>query len=125
MITHPDVQRRAQEEIDELLSIKGPGELPAFEDRDSGRLEYLEAVMKEILRFVLVHLAEDGIGRSSYRWRPPAPLGESSQTFVCYRGPIMRLFRFVEGAAPHHLTSTDWYNGYCIPKGSIVIFNAW
>ncbi|KAI0669479.1 cytochrome P450 [Trametes maxima] len=50
---HPEVQTRAQEEIDRVI---GTHRLPDFTDRD--RLPYITAVMKEILR-----------------WHPPAPTG--------------------------------------------------
>ncbi|KAH9851148.1 cytochrome P450 [Lenzites betulinus] len=50
---HPEVQARAQEEIDRVI---GSQRLPDFTDRD--RLPYVTAVMKETLR-----------------WHPPAPTG--------------------------------------------------
>ncbi|KAF8506214.1 cytochrome P450 [Gautieria morchelliformis] len=53
MILYPDVQRKAQRELDEVM---GADRLPTFDDRDS--LPYMNAVCKEI-----------------QRWRPAAPLG--------------------------------------------------
>ncbi|KAG1739609.1 cytochrome P450 [Suillus lakei] len=53
MVLHPDVQRRAQVEID---SVTGGNRLPTFEDRAS--LPYVESVMRENLR-----------------WHPVVPLG--------------------------------------------------
>ncbi|KAJ6621897.1 cytochrome P450 [Mycena sp. CBHHK59/15] len=50
---HPDVQRKAQNEID---TVVGSARLPEFEDRPS--LPHVEAVYREIMR-----------------WRPVAPLG--------------------------------------------------
>lgn len=55
MTLHPDVQRKAQDEIDRVV---GPDRLPTFEDRDS--LPYLDCVLKETLRCF-----------------PPGPLGLS------------------------------------------------
>ena len=50
---YPEVQRRAQEEIDNVI---GPDRLPTMQDSEN--LTYLAAVMKEILRWsVLVPLA--------------------------------------------------------------------
>lgn len=49
MATHPEVQRKAQAELDHVL---GPVHLPAFEDRH--QLPYIEAIYREVLR-----------------WRPP------------------------------------------------------
>lgn len=45
MLKFPEVQRRAQEEID---SVVGRDRLPEFSDVE--RLPYLSAVMKEVLR---------------------------------------------------------------------------
>ncbi|KAJ6508727.1 cytochrome P450 [Mycena sanguinolenta] len=53
MATHPEVQRKAQTEID---TVVGDHRLPGFEDRSS--LPYVEAVYREVLR-----------------WRPVLPLG--------------------------------------------------
>lgn len=46
MIIHPEVQLKAQAEIDAVI---GNGRLPAFSDWD--RLPYLNAVMLEALRW--------------------------------------------------------------------------
>lgn len=53
MAMNPDVQRKAQEELDKVV---GQERLPSFADRSS--LPYVEAVVKETLR-----------------WHPPAPIG--------------------------------------------------
>ncbi|GJJ11033.1 hypothetical protein Clacol_005264 [Clathrus columnatus] len=45
MLLHPEVQKRAQEEID---AVVGPGALPSFED--FGKLKYLKALFQELLR---------------------------------------------------------------------------
>ncbi|KAG1732053.1 cytochrome P450 [Suillus lakei] len=80
MVLYPDVQKRAQAEID---SVIGRGRLPTFEDRAS--LPYIEAVMRE-----------------TFRWQPVVPLG-----------------------VPHATSSDDEYDGYFIPKGTIVTCNTW
>ncbi|GJJ11054.1 hypothetical protein Clacol_005285 [Clathrus columnatus] len=46
MLLHPEVQKRAQEELDEVV---GSGALPSFED--FGRLKYTRAVFQELLRW--------------------------------------------------------------------------
>ena len=46
MMLKPDVQRKAQAEIDRVI---GPDRLPGFSDRDN--LPYVEAVLKELTRF--------------------------------------------------------------------------
>ncbi|KAH7921033.1 cytochrome P450 [Leucogyrophana mollusca] len=80
MLLYPEVQARAQAEIDSVL---GGSRLPDFNDRLS--LPYVEAILREALR-----------------WRPVVPLG-----------------------IPHATSSDDVYDGYFIPKGSLVIINIW
>lgn len=53
MILYPEVQRKAQEEID---SVVGTRRLPSFDDR--GNLPYVDAIVKEVLR-----------------WHPVGPMG--------------------------------------------------
>lgn len=53
MSLFPDVQKRAQEELD---SVVGGGRLPGFQDQKN--LPYIEAIVKEVLR-----------------WHPVAPMG--------------------------------------------------
>ena len=49
MVMYPEVQKRAQAELD---AVVGPNRLPTFQDRPS--LPYIEAIMKESLRWQLV-----------------------------------------------------------------------
>lgn len=53
MVLHPEVQKKAQAEIDAHI---GPTRLPTWDDKE--KLPYVSAVLKEVLR-----------------WNPPAPLG--------------------------------------------------
>ena len=46
MALYPEVQKRAQKELDRVI---GHGRLPEFSDRDS--LPYIDAVVKELLRW--------------------------------------------------------------------------
>ena len=46
MIRHPEVAKKAQAEIDEVL---GEGRLPSMQDRDN--LPYIDCVLKEVLRY--------------------------------------------------------------------------
>ncbi|PCH38755.1 cytochrome P450 [Wolfiporia cocos MD-104 SS10] len=66
MVLHPEVARKAQREIDEVV---GGARMPTFDDRKS--LPYLECVMKEV-----------------YRWHPMLPLGVPHKLMVDdeYRG---------------------------------------
>jgi len=80
MALYPEVQKKAQAEID---AVVGPDRLPEFEDRPS--LPYINAVVKELMRWNLV-----------------TPL-----------------------AFPHMATNDDEYDGYYIPKGTIIFGNGW
>ncbi|KAF4617311.1 hypothetical protein D9613_005809 [Agrocybe pediades] len=61
MTLYPEAQRRAQQEIDELLG-KGPrARLPTFEDRP--HLPFVEAVYREVMR-----------------WRPVSPINDAHVT---------------------------------------------
>ncbi|PFH46818.1 hypothetical protein AMATHDRAFT_198914 [Amanita thiersii Skay4041] len=80
MAVYPEAQKKAQAEID---AVVGPGRLPNFDDRAS--LHYVNAIVKEILR-----------------WFPVGPLG-----------------------LPHVSTEDDVYEGYYIPKGTLVFGNMW
>ncbi|KAK3674888.1 hypothetical protein LTR78_005232 [Recurvomyces mirabilis] len=80
MVCYPDVQRRAQAQIDAVVS----------EDRsptwsDYGSLPYVAQCVKETMR-----------------WRPVTPL-----------------------AFPHALAEDDWVDGMFLPKGTVIIINAW
>ncbi|TDL20318.1 cytochrome P450 [Rickenella mellea] len=80
MVLHPEIQKKAQEQID---SVVGRDRLPEFSDRVS--LPYVEAIIKETLR-----------------WQPAGPMG-----------------------VPHQTTADDEYKGYHIPKGAMILINAW
>ena len=54
MVRHPEVQRKAQAELDRVLH--NGGRLPSYEDQSD--LPYITAIMKEVLR-----------------WQPVAPIG--------------------------------------------------
>ncbi|KAH9951705.1 cytochrome P450 [Amylocystis lapponica] len=80
MALHPDKQRKAQKEIDNVI---GSGRLPVIQDRDS--LPYVNAVIKEVMR-----------------WHPALPLGIARRS-----------------------AEADVYEGYLIPKSTILIPNIW
>ena len=95
MALYPEVQKKAQAEID---TVVGQNRLPDFEDRPS--LPYINAVVKE-----------------SLRWHLVVPLGEP-----CFIIMITIILTSSEGV-PHMATNDDEYNGYYIPKGTVVIGN--
>jgi cytochrome P450 len=105
MAMHPEVQKRAQAEIDRVV---GTGRLPTFEDRH--HLLYVHAVLREL-----------------FRWHQLAPLGAnpSSVFLLCccqlrFGGNYFDIL-----GVPHATTANDVYDGYFIPKGTIVIGNIW
>lgn len=61
VLLHPEVQRKAQDEIDAVTERK---RFPTFEDRL--RLPFVDALCREVLR-----------------WRPPAPVRASYQPPSC------------------------------------------
>ena len=107
MITHPEVQRKAREEIDRVI---GNDRLPLFADQVD--LPYVEAIVKEVIR-----------------WNPVTPLGGSPiHRSLGYIAPFMFQVRLTCSdrlGLPHIATEDDSYNGYFIPKGSSVIANIW
>jgi Cytochrome P450 len=96
MILYPDVKRKAHEELDEVI---GADQLPRFEDRK--RLPYMDALCKEIQRW------QSRILKCKFivcfcRWRPVFPLGIA-----------------------HGVIENDLYKKSFVPKGSVMIGNAW
>ncbi|KAJ1306124.1 hypothetical protein OPQ81_010835 [Rhizoctonia solani] len=80
MVQHPEVQTRAQDEIDRVTHSE---RLPNMADREL--MPYVRCIVQEVLR-----------------WQPPLPLG-----------------------VPRATAQDDEYRGYFIPKGSIIMTNAW
>jgi cytochrome P450 len=80
MTLYPEVQAKAQAELD---AVVGRDRLPTFADRE--RLPYIDAVLKEMLR-----------------WGPVAPQ-----------------------ALPHAASADGTFEGYFIPKSTIIIPNIW
>uniref|UniRef100_A0A0W0F308 Cytochrome p450 n=1 Tax=Moniliophthora roreri TaxID=221103 RepID=A0A0W0F308_MONRR len=78
LVSHPDVQKKAHEELDNVV---GRSRIPTMDDME--QLPYIRAIMKEAMR-----------------WRPVAPIG-----------------------VPHASLEDDVYEGYFIPKGSIIVPN--
>ena len=73
MLVHPEVQRKAQDEIDRVVGV---GRLPDFSDRDS--LPYLDCVIQECRRYGTAKSSE-ALFRTNVaiRWNPNVVLGMS------------------------------------------------
>ncbi|POY72210.1 hypothetical protein BMF94_4716 [Rhodotorula taiwanensis] len=80
MVTHPEIQKKAQEELDRVV---GRDRLPNFADQPD--LVYIGAIVREMMR-----------------WRT-----------------------IIAGGLAHCSTEDDTYNGYFIPKGTVVLANHW
>ena len=91
MARHPDAQKRAQKELDNVL---GPHELPSFEHR--ARTPYVESLLKEVIR-----------------WGAPVTFGAHSHPAKLHA--LMDL-----AAMPHRLTRPDVYKGFIFPEGTLV-----
>lgn len=96
MLMNPDVQNKAHDELERVL---GPGDLPSFSDEPT--LPYITAIVQEVLRH-----------------NPVAPLGACA---LCFRNILTDL----KLGFPHRLAEDDIYEGYFIPKGSIIMANVW
>lgn len=85
MVRNPEVQKRAQAEIDGLV---GTERLPNLSDRDD--LPYVNALMKEVMR-----------------WQPVSPIGTS------WINPHFQLYTQISfpPALPHRLIKDDVYKG--------------
>ena len=98
LVLYPEVQKKAQAEID---AVVGPNRLPEFEDRPF--LPYINAVVKE-----------------SMRWHLVAPTGGP-----VYHHSLCTTILTGSKAIPHMATNDDEYDGYYIPKGTIMLGNSW
>ncbi len=99
MVHYPDVQRKAQSEIDAKLS----GVLPTVKDR-LNTLPYVDAILSEC-----------------YRWAPPGHLGSGSfSTFFSL--PNLSV---LSSGLPHCLSQDDSIDGYLLPRGTVVLPNIW
>jgi hypothetical protein len=87
MVLYPDVQRRAQAEIDLVVGNR----LPTFEDRAS--LPYVESILRETMR-----------------WCPIAPLGNLPRCVISSSKDNLL-------GGPHATSSDDIFDGYFIRKG--------
>lgn len=99
MALYPEVQKKAQVEID---TVVGPNRLPDFDDRPF--LPYINAIVKE-----------------SMRWHLVGPLG--TPFFLSSRLLYIILTGFE--AIPHMASNDDEYDGYHIPKGTVLIGSTW
>ncbi len=75
MVIHPNVYKKAQEEIDRVV---GPDRLPDIQDRDS--LPYLRCIILELYRYELSVQIQRGVPYSraftTIRYLSPTPLGK-------------------------------------------------
>lgn len=92
MMTHQDVQKKAQQEIDRAVGL---GRLPTFSDRE--QLPYLECILKE-----------------SLRWYPGTPIGSflwSCPLLVVSSRVSFRSASFISIGLPHRSMEDDYLKG--------------
>ena len=99
MTLFPEAQKRAQAEIDAVIGLD---RLPTLADRDL--LPFVDAIIKEVTR-----------------WHVVVPLGNVQFSHFC---PYVHLKCYGVGF-PHSVSEDDIHEGYYIPKGTVVIPNAW
>ena len=104
---HPEVQARAQKEIDAVL---GGNRLPLYEDEE--RLPYIAAILREVLRYVrcLLLILANQCKAPRCRWQPSTPLGTSTSRYH-----VDLASNIVWIAIPHFTTADDEYRGYAYP----------
>jgi cytochrome P450 len=100
MVLHPEAQRKAQEELDDVLGV---GRAPNFEDRPN--LPYIEALMTEV--------RERKVQQCSY----------ARENFTSYQ--VLRWVPIAPIALPHAVAQDDYYGDYLIKKGTLVFGNSW
>ena len=99
MLVYPEHQQRAQDELD---TVVGRARVPTFADRPN--LPYVNAIVQEVLR-----------------WRPVLPMSMCAILFCTLKG--MLLIDCVH--SPHASLEDDFYEGFFIPKGTVVLPNLW
>jgi cytochrome P450 len=95
LVLYPQVQRRAQAELD---AVVGRDRLPTFNDKP--RLPYIEALCKELMR-----------------WQMVTPMG---MIRFFPRVPSIGMIERRLSGLPHLSNRDDVYKGYFIPKGQIL-----
>lgn len=96
LIKYPDVLKKAQNELD---TVCGADRSPIIDD--FSRLPYMMACMSEVIGVMFLSLVA-AESSQVLRWRPVAA-----------------------GGIPHVLTQDDTYEGYVLPKGTMLFASAW
>lgn len=94
MVLYPDVQQKAQEELD---AVVGSERLPTWEDREN--LPYIRAIVEESLRC------------------------EVELRFPIILLTFIGMPTTLTAAVPHSVSRDDEYEGYHIPKGAMIMMN--
>ena len=106
MALYPEIQKKVQGETDDVV---GPHRLPNFEDRPS--VPYINAIVKELMRWHLV-------------FPFCASFSSSHHHHHHHHHPSVPSWRILK-LSPTWLLDIDEYDGYYIPKGTVVFGSAW
>lgn len=116
MSIHPDVYLKAQEEMDRVV---GSARLPELDDRKD--LPYLDAVIKEVYRYVTQNALLSCTNRLLLCADGTSPSLWVSSKCTCQRSNVDRSRLGI----PHTTMKDDEFEGCRIPKGTMVISNLW
>lgn len=115
MLLYPDVQARAQAELD---SVVGRERVPTFKDYDN--LPYLRAMVKEVRYIAILFL------KSIPHFSKPMCLSSAIFLMAMFCSCQALRWHTVDPLGmPHRAAKEDWYEGYYIPAGSLIIANVW
>jgi cytochrome P450 len=116
MVENPNVQARAQAELD---AVVGRERLPTFEDRPN--LPYLNALVLEVLRwkFMWVLISIGIFRRDSDCDALSTPMGMPHATIQDDE------YKWVRSPAVRRTRTHGQRSGYHIPAGSILLANSW
>ncbi|OLN93206.1 Fumitremorgin C synthase 4 [Colletotrichum chlorophyti] len=98
MAAYPEIQKRAQEEVD---AVFGEGGVRS-EHLKGERLPYIKACFLEVSHHSAGNMCDVLTFKKTLRWRPGFPL-----------------------AIPHATTQDDVYHGYNIPAHTTILMNIW
>ena len=118
MVCYPDVQKKAQEELDKVLN----GRLPEHSDIVS--LPYFSALIKEVHRYGEVCF-KDSLPHAQHIYLLPDGSLYYHWVSLSLVHKVLSSTPLSRQGLPHQSTTDDLYNGYHIPQNAVVVANQW